>query len=487
MKFSMNRLFIITCTAILISLIIVSCNKKVTNSSQPKEAAVVSISDELAAKDNSPTKFKEFCTSCHGQNANAFVDRKWKYGNTKEDLVRSIRDGLDKEGMPAYGVSMSAIEIDAMAEYILTGIKDRDSYDSGNVSTPKYYKTDKLELTIDTMLTDLGVPWGIKVTKDGTIYFTEREGKFSYLKPSGELTEIINAPKAMSGLQGGMMDVVLHPDFETNKLLYLSYSKANPENANEQTTAVVRGRLQGNKLVDQKEVFLAEPYIETIYHFGSRMVFDKEGYLYITVGDRGRRVDHPQFLTNSCGKVHRIHDDGRIPEDNPFYAVPSAIKSIWTYGHRNQQGMVYEPKKGLLITHEHGPRGGDEMNIEQAGNNYGWPVVSFGLNYSGTTFTEISEKEGMLDPINVWIPSIAPSGMAIVGENYGPWSGDILTGSLRFKYISRVKLQNGQKIEEERVLKDIGRVRAIEMGADGYLYVGVENPGRILKVKVADK
>ena len=484
----MSKVFFYAVVIFCLTAVIASCNQKVSIASSKKSSTLVEVTKSVPAGQSPEVNFKEYCSSCHGQRMNAFVDRKWKYGNSKADLISSIKNGITKVGMPAYDTTFTAVELSELADYIMTGITDRKSYTADKDVTPKYYKTDKLNLQVDTVVGQLGVPWGIKVTDDGTIYYTEREGKFSYKQPTGEVIEVTNVPKVESGIQGGMMDVVLHPDFATNKLLYLSYSKANPGNKEEVTTAVVRGVLNGNKLEAQKEVFLALPYVPTVYHFGSRMVFDKEGYLYITVGDRGRRDEHPQFLTNACGKVHRIYDDGRIPEDNPFYAVPDAIKSIWTYGHRNQQGMVYDAEKNLLITHEHGPRGGDEMNIEQAGNNYGWPTVSFGLNYNGTTFTQLSEKEGMLDAVNVWIPSIAPSGMAIVeGDNYQAWSGDILTGSLRFNYVSRVKLESGKVIEEERVLKNIGRVRAIEMGADGFLYVGVESPGRILKVWTSEK
>lgn len=438
---------------------------------------IQNVADETGPKEH----FDKYCTSCHGNEVNAFVDRKWKYGSTKEDLIRSINVGIPDAGMPAYDVTFSDSEVEALADYILNGIKDRKSYDAAKIPTPKYYSTEQLDLQVDTIVNEVGIPWGIKVTKDGTVYFTQKEGKLKFADKEGNVTEVQNVPKVVENVQGGLMDIALHPNFDINKILYLSYTKRMA--GLKTTTAVIQAKLIDDALVDIKEIFQAMPAVAKNYHYGCRMVFDESGYLYITVGDRAHRDEHPQYLNNSCGKVHRIHDDGRIPEDNPFVGVEDAIESIWSYGHRNPQGMIYDRVNDQVWTNEHGPRGGDELNLISKSKNYGWPEISYGINYNGTTFTTITEKEDMLQPKNYWTPSIAPSGMAIVeGHNYEGWQGDILSGSLRFKYISRIKVKNNKVVHEERILENIGRVRAIEMGDDGFLYVGVEGPGRILKV-----
>ncbi len=433
---------------------------------------------------NSPeAHYAEFCASCHGSTMEAFVDRKWKYGSSRDEIIKSIAMGITKAGMPSYDTTFTAVQLSSLADYIMKGISDRASYDPVSKVTPQYYTTEKMTLEVDTVVGGLEVPWGIKVTTDGTVYFTERKGTFKVQYPDNSLVEIKNVPTALSFGQGGMMDVALHPDHESNGWIYLSYTKAGENDT--KTTAVARGRINSGSWVDHEDIFEAVPYVDTRYHFGSRLIFDKQNYLYVTVGDRGKRDDHPQFLTNSCGKVHRLRDDGSIPEDNPFYDQTEAIKSIWSYGHRNQQGMVYDKKHDRIWTHEHGPRGGDELNLIQPAQNYGWPIISYGINYNGTTFTNLTAKKGMIAPTKYWIPSIAPSGMAIVeGNRYPGWEGDILSGSLRFNYLSRISLDDHMTVTEERILKDIGRVRAIEMGADGYLYIGVEEPGRILRVKL---
>ena len=425
--------------------------------------------------------FEKFCSGCHGQKMKTFVDRKWEYGSTQEDIERSIAKGMVNEGMPAYEQTLKPEEITILAQYILQGIADRKSYDIVEDSTPKHYVSDYYNLRVDTIVDGLEIPWGIKVLADGTIFFTERKGTFNIKRPGAEAVAIQGVPDSKAHGQGGMMDVALHPQYEDNGWIYLSYTKSN---GLKYTTAVVRGKIKGNKFVDQEDIFEALPYVSTKYHFGSRIVFDQEGYMYVTVGDRGKRDDHPQFLSNACGKVHRLFDDGRVPQDNPYYNDAEAIKSIWSYGHRNPQGMVYDAQNDNIWVHEHGPRGGDELNLVEKAVNYGWPIVSYGINYNGTTFTDKSEMEGMRHPVNVWIPSIAPSGMAVVDAHYPHWKGDILSGSLRFNYISRVRVNGDQLVEEERILQDIGRVRAIEMGADGHLYVGVEDKGRILRVVI---
>jgi len=432
----------------------------------------------LAAEAN----FMEYCTSCHGNEVNAFVDRKWEYGNTKEEIIMSIRDGIINEGMPAYDTTFTDLELDELAEYILIGIADRESYNNDKTETPKYYDTELLKLKVDTVVADLGIPWGIKVTSDGTIYLTEKAGFLKIKKPNQDIINVSGVPRVEEGIQGGLLDIALHPQFASNQWLYLAYSKSIGSNS---TTVVTRARLDGDRLVEHLDVFQASPAIDSKYHWGCRIIFDNDGYLFLSIGDRGRRDDHPQSLSNSCGKIHRINDDGSIPDDNPFVNTPDAIKSIWSYGHRNPQGLIYNSLEDRIWDTEHGPRGGDELNLISKGVNYGWPVISYGINYNGTTFTTLTEKDGMEQPKLYWTPSIAPSGMALVeGSNYGPWEGDILAGSLRFDYVSRITVNGGMVTGEERVLKGIGRVRAIEMGQDGFLYVGVEEPGRILKVSV---
>ncbi len=213
------------------------------------------------------------------------------------------------------------------------------------------------------------------------------------------------------------------------------------------------------------------------------MAFDPEGYLYFSVGDRGNRDENPQNLDNHCGKIHRIHDDGSIPDDNPFVSEEGAMPSIYSYGHRNPQGMAVHPTTGAIWTHEHGPRGGDEVNIIRKGDNYGWPVISYGINYDGTSFTQITEKEGMEQPLHYWVPSIAPCGAAFVAsDRYPGWEGDFLVGSLRFEYLNRCQINGDEIASEEILMENIGRLRSVATGPDGYVYVGVEDPGAIYRL-----
>lgn len=478
-------------STVVFVLLIVACNKQLKPVGEQSidnvditamEQTVVRTSTTASTKEN----YENYCGSCHGMQMKAFVDRKWKHGSTKADLIRSISVGIIDDGMPSYDTTFTVSEIEDLAEYILTGISDRASFDIGSKLTPKFYSTKSHQLMVDTVVNNIEIPWGIKVTKDGTIYFTEREGAFKIKSPDGNMVTVKNVPSVRNKGQGGMLDVLLDPDFDSNRVLYLSYSKNKMIDGRElATTAIIKARLDGDALVNVEEIFEALPYLPTNHHYGCRMFFDKDGYMFITVGDRGRRMQNPQSLSMAPGKVHRINADGTIPHDNPFVGVNRAMPSIWSYGHRNPQGLTIDHNTGEIWENEHGPRGGDELNLVERGKNYGWPVISYGINYNGTTFTDLLEKEGLEQPENYWVPSIAPSGMATVtGDNYPGWEGDILTGSLRFNYVSRIEVNGGQVVEEEKILQDIGRVRSIDMGADGYLYVGVENPGRILKVTV---
>ncbi len=438
-----------------------------------------------AVLEQAQTNFKTYCSGCHGEQMQAFVDRQWKHGNEKADIIKSITNGYPEQGMPTFGKVFKEEEIENLATYILTGIENVDLY-AFQEETLKSdtFLTESLDFNLDTIASNLGSPWGMAFLPDGDMLITEKAGTLHRLTADRELQTIAGTPEVLYMGQGGLLDVALHPDFENNGWVYLSYSIFKVEGQDTlSTTAITRAKLEGNQLTQSEKIFEALPYSKTRHHYGSRLQFDNDGYLFFSVGDRGNRDENPQSLDNHCGKIHRIKDDGGIPEDNPFVNQPDAMATIYSYGHRNPQGVALNPSTGVIWAHEHGPRGGDEVNIIQKAKNYGWPVISYGINYDGTTFTQQTEKEGMEQPILYWVPSIAPSGMAFVqGDRYKSWEGNLLVGSLRFKYLNRCKVEGNKIVREEILMKNIGRVRNVKMGPDGYIYVAVESPGAIYKL-----
>ena len=330
--------------------------------------------------------------------------------------------------------------------------------------------------THEVVVPNLYIPWGINFLPDGSMLITEKEGKLIHFK-EGTKNIIKGLPKIKVLGQGGLMDVAIHPDYETNGWIYISYASVSDDGEGANTT-IMRFKIENNTMMEKKVLYKAKPNSKKGQHFGSRIAFDAQGYMYFTIGDRGSRDLNPQNINRDCGKVYRLHDDGRIPVDNPFIRDKEAIKAIYSYGHRNPQGMEVNPQTGDIWTHEHGPRGGDEINIIESGKNYGWPVISYGINYSGTKFTEISEKEGMEQPAHYWVPSIAPSGMTFVtGDKYPELKGNLLVGSLKFQYVNNCTLEGNKIVKEEKILEGLGRVRSMEQGPDGYLYIGIENVG----------
>jgi glucose/arabinose dehydrogenase len=416
----------------------------------------------------------------------SFVERDWTYGNSLEDIIASITNGYSGNGMPAYGSMLSEKEIEDLANYILTQIegKTKAMLEEDNPDLSGLISSDDLNFRLETITDEIpGIPWGIEQLPNGEILVTERSGRLFLVGTDKQLTEITGVPDVVSEGQGGLLDVLIHPDFENNAFVYLSYSLANPNNASEQTTAVARARLEGTSLVEVQNIFTALPYLSSSKHYGSRLVFDGNGYLYVSVGDRTYRDIYPQELDNAIGKIHRIHDDGQVPADNPFYNTAGALHSIFTYGTRNPQGMSVHPETGVVWEGEHGPRGGDEINILEAGNNYGWPVISYGINYDGTTFTDLTEADGMEQPVHYWTPSIAPCGMTFVSSDfYGNWKNDLFVSSLKFEYLHRLKMNGDEVVGHETLLDGIGRVRDVQMGTDGYIYIAVEGPGRLIRL-----
>ena len=330
--------------------------------------------------------------------------------------------------------------------------------------------------THEVVVSDLTNPWGFVFLPDNSLLITEKEGKIIHFKNNTK-TEIEGLPEIYVRGQGGLLDISIHPNYKNNGWIYFSYASPKGEGKGG-NTAIMRAKIKNNTLIEKELLYKAEPNTTKGQHFGSRIVFDREGYLYFSIGERGERDINPQDITRDCGKIYRLNDDGTIPKDNPFVDSKNAKKAIWSYGHRNPQGMEIHPETKDIWTHEHGPKGGDEINIIRKGKNYGWPIITYGKNYSGTTITNQTKKKGMEQPLHYWDPSIAPSGMAFISsDKYGDWKGSLLVGSLKFSYLDRCEIKNGKVVKEERLLDGIGRVRAIEQGPDGYIYVGVENIG----------
>lgn len=328
-------------------------------------------------------------------------------------------------------------------------------------------------------------PWGIDFLPNGDMLVTDKSGKIYRVK-NGKASEISGAPEVLFDGQGGLLDITVHPDYAQNGWIYFSYAKGGKKNAEGKelaTTVISRAKLNDNALTNMQEVFEAQPYQPKRGHYGSRIVFDKDGYMFFSVGERQNRDENPQTLRNHLGKIHRTNDDGSIPKDNPFVGSPIAMPTIYSYGHRNPQGLVISPD-GTIWESEHGPHGGDELNIIEPGKNYGWPVISYGINYDGTSFTDITKKEGMEQPVSYWVPSIAPCGMEYVtSSKYGDLEGDILIGSLKFQYLNRCVMENNKVVKEEKLLDGIGRVRVVKEGPDGIIYIGVENVGIVKLVR----
>ena len=335
---------------------------------------------------------------------------------------------------------------------------------------------DESNYEMELIFEDENIIWSIEFFEDNSILAAVKSGKlFHYI--NGEKIEISGLPEIYLRGQGGLMDIVFHPDFKENNWLYFSYAS---EDAGEKggNTTISRAKLINNNLVDLEVLYKASPNTRKGQHFGGRLAFDNENYLYFSVGDRGNRDVYPQDITLDGGKIYRIMDDGSIPSDNPFFNNPNAKKAIYSYGHRNPQGMFKHPITGKIWTNEHGPRGGDEINIIKKGKNYGWPKITYGINYSGTTITKNKSLPKMEQPLYYWLPSIAPSSFEYISSDIYPnWKGSLLAGALVFKYIERISLKNDKVVYRSKIAENLGRPRDIKQGPDGFVYVSVEGKG----------
>lgn len=353
------------------------------------------------------------------------------------------------------------------------------------------FKTEKGDISADIVADGLARPWAIDFLPDKRMIVTERGGRMRIVSPDGKKSAAIKGvPGVDVGGQGGLLDVAVHPDFAQNRLIYWSFSEAGKGG---NSTAVARGRLSADDkaLEDVKVIFSQKPKVQSNLHFGSRLVFDGKGHLFVTLGERSAEKfrGQAQELDSHLGKVVRLMEDGSVPTDNPFVGKEGALPEIWSYGHRNPQAAAINPATGALWEIEHGPMGGDEINLPEPGKNYGWPVVSYGVNYDGTPVgTGKREAPGMENPIYQWTPVIAPSGMAFyTGDSFPQWKGNLFVGGLRAEALVRLELDGAKVTHEERLLKELGmRIRDVAQGPDGALYVVTDaSDGQIIRLSPA--
>jgi glucose/arabinose dehydrogenase len=341
------------------------------------------------------------------------------------------------------------------------------------------YKSDEHTFRVVKLLEGLDHPWSLAFLPDGRMLLTERPGRLSLLSKDFKRSNIEGVPRVVASGQGGLLEVALHPRFSENQIIYLSYAGPGEGGV---STELARAKLGASRLEDVQVIFRQDPKTSGGLHFGGRIVFDRAGFLYLTLGERGQ-MQRAQVPGNHHGSVIRLHDDGRVPKDNPFVGKDGWKPEKFDLGHRNMQGAALHPQSGALWTHEHGPQGGDEINIIRAGTNYGWPVITYGANYgTGTKIGEGTHKEGMAQPLYYWVPSIAPSGMAFyTGDRFPKWQGNLFVGALRDQMLVRLVLDGDKVTKEERLLKGVlGRIRDVRAGPDGYLYILTDEASGVL-------
>ena len=346
--------------------------------------------------------------------------------------------------------------------------------------------SERASFAVETIAEGLKNPWGLAFLPDGTMLVSERAGHLRLVSADGQVWPALKGlPEIVANGQGGLLDVAIDPDYATNGRIYFSYSEPS-EDGDSNSTAVASARIDDDQLVDVTRIFSQQPKVKSTSHFGSRLVFGNDGTLFVTLGERYSRKEDAQTLDNHHGKVVRINTDGSVPSDNPFVDTEGALPEIWSYGHRNMQGAAIHPQTGALWSGEHGAQGGDEINIDRAGLNYGWPVITYGEDYGGGEIGEGFKKDGMETPVYYWLPSLATAGLTFyTGDKFPDWQGDMFVASLKGQTLSRLDIEGERVLHEERLLKDeVGkRLRHVVQGPEGYLYLLTDDSnGAILRL-----
>ena len=469
------------------------------------------------------TLYGVVCAGCHGTaisagpRAPSLFDDQWAHGGNDDAILTSIRDGFPAAGMPPFKASMTDQEIWQMVAYLrnqAAALKEKPQY----VPDPdgQIVKSEKQTFKVEIVARNLETPWGLAFLPDGRLLITERPGTLRIVDKRLKMSDPVKGlPKVWEKQDGGLFDVEVHPNYARNGWIYLSYSETlpgyvappppapadttttAPATANTPTppqgggrgrggppdppsmTVIVRGRINNrNEWVDQQVLFRAPAaiYNSSNAHYGSRFIFDRENHLFFSIGEKQQMMD-AQDLSKPTGKIHRVNDDGSIPKDNPFVGKAGAVESIWSYGHRNPQGLAWDPVSGTLWESEHGPQGGDEINVIEKGRNYGWGVITMGLQQGITKRSE----PGMEQPIVYYTPTIAPSGIAFyTGDRYPAWKNNLFVSALAGQQLRRLEISGGTVTHQEAVFNQFGRVHDVIVGPDGLLYVTLQLPGQVL-------
>jgi len=424
--------------------------------------------------------YDQHCVACHGRHleggaAGSLIDGVWKFGGDDAQIAETIREGRKGTAMASFKPVLTEEQIWRLVVLIRQEEAEAREHPPTIVDPDgAVIRSEKQAFRIEVVARDLETPWGLAFLPDGRLLITERPGRLRIVEKGRLLpAAVANTPTVWNEQDGGLLDVEVHPRYAENGWIYLSYAKPGPGETS--MTAIVRGCVRENRWVNEQEIYSPAPDLDgrPNHHYGSRLLFDRQGKLLFSIGDRGQK-EAAQDLASPLGKVHRVNDDGTVPADNPFAGRAGAIPTIWTYGHRNPQGLSIDPASGLLWESEHGPMGGDEVNILGAGHNYGWPVISHGLE-PGITGTA---HEGMEPPIVYWNPTIAPSGIHFYeGTRYEKWRNDLFVTGLGGTALRRLEVKGRQVTHQEVLFNRYGRVRDVVTGPDGLLYVALQLPG----------
>jgi glucose/arabinose dehydrogenase len=447
------------------------------------------------AQPNGQLLYQNHCSQCHGSdlnggNATSLIDGIWQFGAESNYQFRNVKFGITHLGMPSYEKTLTDDEIRGILAYI------KQAEESSGVQKPTIVselETLDYDIHVEKFAEGLEIPWAIDFIDNSTALITERPGRLRIVK-NGLLKAqpITGTPEVLHEGQGGLLDVAVDPEYASNGWIYLAYSHAIEKQKGDKRppamTRIIRGKIKNDHWTDEQVIFESphEFYKTTRHHYGCRIVFDPEGFLYFAIGDRGEG-SQAQDLTRPNGKVHRIQKDGSIPDDNPYLTIEGAMPSLYSLGNRNIQGMAVHPQSGQLWATEHGPMGGDELNLILPGKNYGWQTITYGLNYNGSIISEFTHKEGMEQPNLYWTPSIAVCGLDFCkGDLFKKWNNKLLVGALKYEEVRLLSLEKDRIMHQEVILKGQGRVRDVCCGPDGAIYVVLNKPGTILRLRPND-